>query len=469
MMPRRLLAAAVAFGALCRVQQYAANTSLWHDESFVALNVLHLPFTQLFGALDWYEPSPPGFLVAEKLTVAAFGTSEYALRALPLLAGLAGLVAFAHLARRVCTNDAAALWAVVLLAASTKLIVDASQVKHFTLDLFVAVMLAGLAWRAYRADAPSPWLLVTWGGLAAIGLWFSYATAFGFAASSLVLAVPALRRWPAPSRRAYAIANLLALASFAALLAPIHAQRSVYVLQFWSPAFPDVSSAPSLAIWFGRSLLGLFNYFWQPFGAVLALLAGLAAQAYWRTDRRPLLALLWLPVGFAALAAALHWWPFGGNAHMVFAAPAVVLLAGEGLEIARAELASRDRRYAWAALALLLAPGLLPALYHLAAPHRRYELREAIAFMQQHGEPGDQLAVFDPATFLYYTGRDQRGASFQFADSARVWVLTTRSSAGTVPPAVQEVVDRLSRERPRLAASEVYGGGAYLYGAAKRQ
>lgn len=465
-MTRGLISAAVAFGVICRVRQYTANTSLWHDESFVALNVIDTSLTGMFGAPDWHEPSPPGFLALEKLVVAALGPSEYALRALPLLAGIAALMAFARLARRVCASEAAALLAVGLFAASAKLITDASQVKHFTFDALIATMLAGLTWRICRDGAPRPSRLWWWGATAAIGPWFSYATVFGFAATSFILAGPALRRWPLRSRSAYLRANLLVLVSAAALLLPVTAQRGAAVVQFWSHAFPDVSGPLPSVVWLARSLVALFDYFWQPFGGLLLVSAALAVAACRRTARRPLLRLLWLPVGLALLAAALHWWPFGGNQHMAFAAPAVLVFAADGVELVRRRLIGRQPRLAWAALALLLAPGLFGALYHLIVPRQRHELRAVIAYVQQQSAPGDQLAVFDAATFKFYTGRDVRSAPLQFSSAVRVWVITPRSKHGVLHPDVRDFVGRLERARPRLGAMETYGAAAYLFGAA---
>jgi len=83
---RRFVLLAVLFGLVCRLSQYAANTSIWHDEAYVALNVLQKTFTALLGPLDWNEASPPGFLVVEKLVAAFLGRSEYALRLVPLVA-----------------------------------------------------------------------------------------------------------------------------------------------------------------------------------------------------------------------------------------------------------------------------------------------------------------------------------------------------------------------------------------------
>jgi hypothetical protein len=466
---RQLLAGAVVFGIVCRLRQYAANTSLWHDESFVALNVLHIPFTGLLGPLDWHEPSPPGFLALEQLMVAVFGSTEPVLRAVPLLAGVAGLIAFAWLAARVCVRERGAVWAVILCAASAKLVADAALVKHFTLDLLIAVGLIASACRVDAARERRAARLLVWGGLGALGLWCSYASAFVFAGTGLVLLRSAVMRWSRTERLAYLGGLLLGLVSAIGLLGAIRAQRSETVVRFWGRAFPDLDGPVSFALWLARAVIGLFDHFWQPLGGVLLVLACLAASVYWHSDRRALFAMLWLPVGGALIASMLRWWPFGGNQHMVFALPAVFLLAGDGMEIVRRRLAGRHPRLAACVLALLLAPGVIGAGFHLVVPRRRHEVRPAIAFMQQRSEPTDQVAVFDQATFAYYTGRDLRGAPLEFSPAARVWVITPRSTDGSLQPDVRTLVERLHAERPQLLRFEAYGAAAYCYGHAERQ
>ncbi len=462
--PRPWLVAVVGLGILCRVRQYAANTSLWHDESFVALNAIQIPLAGLLGRLDWHEPSPPGFLAAEHVMQATFGRSEYVLRALPLLAGGLALVALARLAMRACGDARGALWTVALAALSAKLVADASAVKHFSVDLLAAVLLVDLAWRISRGVAGCARRLLGWGVLGAIALWFSYASAFVFAGTSLVLGASAVSTWPRANRAAYAAANLLALASAAALFGAVRAQRSAAVVEFWARAFPDLDGGLRLVAWLGRALLGLFDFYWQPFGGVVLGLAAGGAYVAWRSERRALLLMLWAPVGLALAAAAVRWWPFGGNHHMAFAAPAILIAAGDGIEIARRRLARRRPSLAAGALALFFAPGAVGALYHLVVPRQRHEVRSAIEFMQAHDEAGDQLAVFDPATFAFYTDRDLRAAPMQFADSARVWVITPRDRRGGLQPDVRALVERLQRTRRVVLASEVHGAAAYCFG-----
>ncbi len=128
----------------------------------------------------------------EELTVSLLGRSEYALRLVPLLAGLAGVVAFAGLVRQVCGTGAAAFWAMLLMAASPNLIRHSNMVKHFTLDLLWAVLLSRLAIRVCRLSRPGRALLA-WGALGAAGLWLSYASLFVFAGTSLALAPRVIR------------------------------------------------------------------------------------------------------------------------------------------------------------------------------------------------------------------------------------------------------------------------------------
>ena len=454
------LHAAVVFGMLCRLSQYAAHTSLWHDEAFVALNVLHKSYAGLLGPLDWQEAAPPGFLLLEKCVVDLLGRSEYALRLVPVLAGLTGMICFAALARAVCSPGAAAFWAVALMAASDKLIVQSNETKQFTLDLLLAVLLSQLALHSYYQRRATRALLA-WGAVGACGVWVSFASCFVFAGTSLVLAPRVLRGWRWSERAAYVIANLTALASFGLVASSITAQLSGGLLSFWARSLPDTSSTLALLYWLARSFLGLFNYFWQPLGAALIALAVLGGTGVWHHARRVELGVLTLPVLLALVASLLHRWPFGGNQHMVFAAPAVLVLVGEGMESMRGRLTQWHRWAGWAAVTLLLAPGVGSAMYHIVVPRQRHEVRPVIEFVQQHRALGDQLLVLCPAEFEFYTGRDQRGALEEPNPSARIWFIATGAVGGTFPR--QDLLNRLSARRVRLLAIEEYGAAAYLF------
>jgi hypothetical protein len=91
---------AVVVGVALRFLEYFSDRSLWIDESVVALNLEARSFPSLFHHLSFYVVAPVGFLLLEKLAITLFGASEYALRAVPLIASLVALTAFVPLARR---------------------------------------------------------------------------------------------------------------------------------------------------------------------------------------------------------------------------------------------------------------------------------------------------------------------------------------------------------------------------------
>src|SRR5205085_12273531 len=77
---RALLLLVVLVGILCRVAQYMANPSLWHDEALVALNVMDRSAGQLLGPLDYAQAAPPLFLLAERGMWVITGNPDFALR-----------------------------------------------------------------------------------------------------------------------------------------------------------------------------------------------------------------------------------------------------------------------------------------------------------------------------------------------------------------------------------------------------
>ena len=148
----KLLWLVVLLGVVVRVRQYAANRSLWLDESLVALNIIGRGMHRLLTApLDFNQTAPAGFLFVEKLSAELFDKGEYALRAFPLLCGIVGLLLYPKLALRV-VGPAGAVIAVALFAFSEPLIYYSSELKPYAGDIAatLAIALVGLATLDHR-------------------------------------------------------------------------------------------------------------------------------------------------------------------------------------------------------------------------------------------------------------------------------------------------------------------------------
>src|SRR5262245_26578453 len=79
----------VALGLALRLRQYLFNRPIWLDEAMLALNVIDRDFGRLLSTrMHSNQSAPPGFLVAARSIVEAFGPYDWALRLLPLAAGI---------------------------------------------------------------------------------------------------------------------------------------------------------------------------------------------------------------------------------------------------------------------------------------------------------------------------------------------------------------------------------------------
>ena len=184
--PANVVLALVFVGLILRVARYASNPSLWLDEAFLSLNLLNRDLSGIFGTLDFNQAAPPLYLLAEKSSVLAFGDSEYALRAFPLLAGIVALGLFPSVARHFLGRWPAVL-AVGLFAVLEPLIYVSAQVKQYSSDVAIAVVLLYAVSRIPTSRSIRLREAVLLGLVGAVALWFSYPAIFYVAGFGLVL------------------------------------------------------------------------------------------------------------------------------------------------------------------------------------------------------------------------------------------------------------------------------------------
>src|SRR6202140_5812605 len=137
--PTKLEWTIIVFGALLRLTQFLSNRSLWLDEAKLALNIVNRSFVQLCKPLDYGQGAPVGFLMLERSAVHLFGSGEYALRLFPLLSGMISLLLFYQLAKQ--SVPSAAPIAMGLFATSAPLIYYSSEVKQYSGDVAIALLL----------------------------------------------------------------------------------------------------------------------------------------------------------------------------------------------------------------------------------------------------------------------------------------------------------------------------------------
>lgn len=406
---RRVIWLLIGLGILLRTAQYVANRSLWLDESLLALNVINKSVSDLvLRTLDYNQAAPPGFLALEKLAQSTLGSSEYSLRLTPLLFAVLSVPLFYKLATNVI-EPAAVPIAVALFGLVDPLIYYASELKQYSSDVAITVLLLAIA-SDYNNHPRQISRTIILTAVGAASIWISHPALFALAAigMSLLLHRVSIRRW---SNLAPELGMFIAwIISFVVLYAvSLRNLASHDVLRnAWTDRFaPSSPISTSSLRWF----IERFFYVIEETGfhihivgvVVLSILVG---GIYLALIKRRKFLLIISPVVFAMLAAGLHKYPFAGRL-VLFTVPLTILLVAEGAE--RIRIATRQTfpliGVFFIALLLFHSTGL--ALIHLAKPRTREEIRPAINYIMKAYHKDDSLYLPEEAQFAfrYYSVR----------------------------------------------------------------
>jgi hypothetical protein len=487
---RRLTVWVVGVGVVARLFRYALDGSIWNDEAAVALNLLRRDFEGLTHALDERQVAPVLFLWAERAVMLALGGSGLALRLLPLLFGLAGLVVFWDFARRVAPPTATA-FAVGILAVARWPVMMSSTLKPYTADMFCSALLMALAVR-WRQNPERPWPLVALAVVVPFCLGMSYPTVFVAGAVSLYLLPAVWRHRDRWSAALFACYNLAALAGFIAVYAlllrqsadPQTADLKEFMRAYWKHGFPPAGPLEFVG-WAVKIHTGRLMAF--PWGdghggstlTTLLFLTGL--RACWRSGNRPLLVLCLTPFALNFAAAVLRQYPYGACTRLsMHLAPAICLMIGSGLAHLVESVPLFRKRLA-AATAVLVGFALFGAGEMIAdacKPHREPYgrwMQSLYRDLEPQLQPGDAVVYRCPIpnqreTFDWYVGRvAERAASLgPAAGTGRVWVIVVTA---TTPGCdlERELVAGLGGEwrtvtRTEYATVPISRGHANIYG-----
>ncbi|HEV7667971.1 MAG TPA: hypothetical protein VGS22_05575 [Thermoanaerobaculia bacterium] len=445
---------AILLGIALRLWQYVANPSLWVDEAAVARNVLDRDVAHLFGGLDYGQVAPPGFLLGVKLSAALCGGSEYVLRLIPLLAGVAGPALFYFVARA-ALRPLGTIVATFLFSLAVPLIFFSSNLKQYSSDVAVTLLVIGIALRIARSTLTRRGAC-GYALLSGLLLFVSQAAVFATTAAGAVLLVDALASRGTDGRTDRRLR--LALVAFwgAAVSASVLYARSIlspvdeaYLHRFWAPGFLPRAGAFAWLWTTARNAFGVppnptafdgsLHLAWP---ALFVLLFVFGCVGLARRDAL-LGSLVGGPIALILLASAAHAYPF--NARLcLFLLPLFLLAFVAGAEQVGDLLRWQPARYA----PLCLLPFAVWAFVQQPPPWTPEHLRPVMQQIAARWQPGDALWVYYGAgqAYAYYSqsiplAGNVRVATCDRADPrellrqvdlergrARVWILMAHGS-----------------------------------------
>ncbi|MCE9607092.1 MAG: glycosyltransferase family 39 protein [Planctomycetia bacterium] len=356
----------VALGLAARITRYLLCFPLWDDECFLMVNLIDRGYGELMQPLDFHQVAPLLYLWLERTMIDWFGYNEYAMRFPALVSGIATLLLFRHIAKRLLSG-VALLTAVAIFSVAYPCIRYSAEAKPYGTDLlFGLLLMAGaIEWRLKPEQSRWGWFLAA---LAPLAIGMSYPAAFVAGGLGLWL-IPMLWRtrsvggWSAWF--AFNAATCLAFLGFFLLTVGSQSTAELpFMTEFWKESFPPLSEPWKLPFWFINVHVG--SWLSYPLGgkrggSILTFTWVVVAVVMWyRTRRRDLVGLCLLPLGLNMIAAALHRYPYGGHPKLVhYSAGPICLMAGYGLAVCVAWCARRQAsllpvfRLAAATLALI--------------------------------------------------------------------------------------------------------------------
>ena len=393
----------MGFGVLLRVAQYLFNRSLWLDEAMLANNMLSTTFWDLFKPLGDHQAAPIGFLIVEKSLIQLGGSSEYVLRLFPLLCGVIPLFLFYRVAVKTLEANAVPI-ALILFSVSDQLIYFSSELKQYSSDVSVALLLYALV-PGVQSKKLGVAEIAFYGVLGGLAIWFSHPAVFVLAGlgTSMTLGYGAKKQWAEMNRLlAVCLCWFVSFAAFYFVSLKDLSHRQ-YLQVFWSntffPLFPKTTSDFR---WFWETFFGYFDNpirLFPPLASLLYLL-GIFSMVL---KKRTIFFLLISPLFFLILASGLHKYPFSRRL-LLFSVPFALLFIAEGAEFMRAKMSGRLSILGMGIIGLLISPPFFQASYHLVRPRTHDEIKPVMHYMRDHWRHGDFIYVYSVAKhpFRYY-------------------------------------------------------------------
>jgi hypothetical protein len=398
-----------ALGVVMRLRQYIHNRSLWGDESSLAVNLVERSFAGLIQPLSSHQAAPLGFLFIEKLSIVTLWNADYILRLFPLIAGLFSVYLMCRIARE--NFGMAGMFALLLFSINPMSIYYSSELKQYSSDVTVTLLLIYLALRCFKDEAQDKDFL--WLGLAGVlTIWVSHVSVFVLAAIGVTLAFEKLLLRKRDLLRLVALgAAWLASFGLEYLVALRYTAADPYFLTFWARRFAPLPPWSRADIWWyiKTGYFFLFTIIARSDALTTYIVCGLLAIGFVSLmfKNRSLALTMLLAFVMTLAASALKKYPLTYR-FMIFLTPLALLLMAEGLRRIYS-LIEKWRRIPALILSALPAAFLIwfsaiNAISVFQYPQTESEIRPVIQYVAEHKQPGDMVYVYYTATpgFIYY-------------------------------------------------------------------
>lgn len=391
------------------IRVYALDTrSLWLDELSVAHTVSRGSLKEVMNLLG---ANPVLFAMVLHYVGNFLGESEFTFRLLPSFFGVGSVLLIYVVARRFI-SEKAALLTLVLFSFSPRLVYYAKELKHYSGEVFFALLLVLLTERIIHRDNWRNWVLFA--ALASLSAGFSHATFFIIPGLSLVLLyyVAVVRK--GKGWLPWLVSNAI-IGSIFFLLLSLTIAGEIPDKWGWVGFLPDITSLTNFLLWLVKSHVEILGYIFDleilgtvrwPNSWLALVFIAIGLSDLMRKNYKRFLIYLLAPFPLMFIASWLHRYPYGGARIMLFTSPMLFIAFGQGLFRSMGVL--YEKRYFLAVLVVVILVSFPPvcAIHRGLMPFRP-GTEIVVGYLEENLKPGDQIYVYHrgiPGFKRYYQG-----------------------------------------------------------------
>lgn len=414
------------------------HKSLWLDEA-VIWQIASNPLAEAIAQNAARNSAPPLFITLLK-GVMLFGDSEFILRLLPAVAGIAAIPAMYVLARQFLERGPS-YFTTALVAVALTTVNYSQQLREYSLTVLWTLLLLLCFYLFLKSPTWRNWAYVT--VMIVVSIFTQYGMALLIVALNVVWAIEwflsPTRKWADMVKWGFA-QSIGILAAAAVYFLGLQGQMSIILgsgyLQegYWDGTRGGLFN---LTVWGTWKLLT--RTYTMPEQSMLLFLGLLTIGLWgvWKSkQRRQLLLLIITPIAIVFVLAMVRLYPYDGNRQVIFLIPMLYILAGHGF----AWVTNRLPQW-WVAggvTAVFVGLGFMLTLGLLRSEGDEH-LRPLVDTLKREVQLGDRIYVYNGAVPAF---------SYYYREPGPAWIVARGNRAD--PPSYNAQLDTLTTEPGRL-------------------
>jgi uncharacterized membrane protein len=360
----------------------------------------------LLEPLEYGQVAPILFLLMAKFITIVFGNSELSLRFIPLLFSLLSIYLFYELTN-VFISRKYTLYIISIFVLLTPMVYYSSEVKQYSLDVFVLIFLFWLYYKFVRNIATRR-ILVVYSLAGALTIWLSNIAIIVLSSICLAMISNSLKTRNWSNMQSSIICISVWLVSFYIYYSNfiIDHPHTLGMQRYWQDHFMPHHIIKSIG-WLGESLFWIFRntvgQFELAIPAMIVFLIGIYATL--RDKNKQGLIYLLLPLIIHVVLSYLNLYPFGDRL-VLYLVPVFLLFELKGIELL-VKQTSWKRLAGFTLIFLFVLSTMIRASNQFLWPVFKEDIKPVFAYIQNQKLPTDNVYIYSSSTspFRYYKSR----------------------------------------------------------------